>query len=160
MEPSAAEQLSCKDGIFLAPVIRAYEDDGCIVGPETRLAVSSIKRGIKSLRASDDPYIQGQIGRINKTYFLEDGLWQDADAFTKWKPGRNLLGNLLRANTAQVVEFAELYDGRVRQLQRGLIDDHDELADDALRRTHRLVGSNVLPKSAELLMEQTIDWAG
>lgn len=156
----AAEQLGCGDDIFLAPILRAHEADGLSIGPETQMAVRGLKHGIGQLRNSIDPHIQGQITAVNKGYFQDDGMWYDADVFTDWKPGRNLLGNLLRANTAQIVRFAGLYNERVGELQQALNDDHHKLADDAMKRTDMLIGKNMLPKSAENLMEQTIVWAG
>lgn len=155
-----AEQLKCDEGIFLSPILRAHENDGLNVGPETLLAVRGLKKGIQQLRTSNDPHIQTQLADINDGYFVDDGIWLDEVSLTGWKPGRNLLGNLQRANAGQVVQFAELYDERVRELQQALHVDRTKLADDAMQRTHKLIGKNILPKTADELMQQTINWAG
>ena len=160
MSKTIGEQLGCDNAVFMSQIADAYESEDHVVGPETTLAVRSLRATLLRLKYSAEPRDQDALRSIDANFMDLDDVSYSDDEPHSFDPGRNLTGRLTRANRQQFADFAVWYSGRIVQIGMQLERDQPELQADALQRTDNLIRCGIFPKSASALMQRSAEWAG
>jgi hypothetical protein len=147
--------LRCEHQSFGTPVLEALRREQGEVGPETKLAISSLKNVVTKLHRLPQKKYRLAAEDIESSFALCDK--QDAlDNLDVTRPvGRSILSWLERANRYDFIAFCEWNEEHRKRVHRQIMADKPKLVADTMRRTQGLVGAEIFPLSALGIMKRS-----